>query len=226
MISVNVPSVSGIVIFSNTNSSKIFAVISSATKYLSLTIGYIMIKKRNIKQTIALTKIKHEIIEKDLELKIVKHEKSKAEQDMHTFQKVYEKQYKEIQINFLEKLKIIKSLLFLDPKRRPSAIIISELNTIKDKFSLKEFVATTNVLYPGFTDKLKANYPNTNLSEKEISVCCLIVCGFSNKELALFIYQKKDTQAIEKMKNRLRKKMDIPAYYDVKEYLLDKIVRE
>jgi tetratricopeptide (TPR) repeat protein len=187
-----------------------------------LIIGYIVVKKRNIKQTIALTKIEHEIREKDLELEKVKHEKSEAEQNMHIFQKVYEKQYNEIQINFLEKLKIIKSLLFLDASRKSSMIIISELNTIKDKFSLQEFVAITNVLYPGFTDKLKANYPNVNLSEKEISICCLIVCGFSNKELALFIHQKKDTQAVEKMKNRLRKKMNIPAYYDVKKYLLDK----
>jgi DNA-binding NarL/FixJ family response regulator len=73
---------------------------------------------------------------------------------------------------------------------------------------------------------LKNFFSDANLSEQETGVCSLIVCGFSNKELALFIYKKKDTQSVEKMKNRIRKKLNIPSYTDIQKFLLDEIVNK
>ena len=153
-----------------------------------------------------------------------KLEKNEAEQKLEMLYNMYHKRNNEIQVAFLEKVNIIKEMTLLNTQNTSPVRFIAEVNALISRFTTQKFVDITNELYPGFTDKLKDNFPNANLSELETGVCCLIVCGFTNKELAFVIYGKKDTHTVEKLKNRIRKKLDIPAYNDIQKFLLDEIV--
>ena len=188
-----------------------------------LTIAVFSIQKKNVRLKSALAKTTQEKMEKEAELKRNEREKAEAKQKLETLQNMYHKRNNEMQILLLEKLGIIKDIALLNPKQTSSIKFINEVNTIISKITMQKFVGITNELYPDFTRQLKDNFPNSNLSEQETGVCCLIVCGFSNKELALFIHKKKDTQAIEKIKNRIRKKLNIPAYRDIQKFLSDNI---
>ena len=188
-----------------------------------LTIAIFRIQKKNIRLKIELAETTREKMEKEVELEKNESEKAEAEQKLETIQNMYNKRNNEMQISLLEKLGIIKDIALLNPKQTSSVMFINEVNTIISKITMEKFVGITNELYPDFTRKLNDNFPNSNLTEQEIGVCCLTFCGFSNKELALFIHKKKDTQAVEKTKNRIRKKLNIPAYRDIQKFLSDNI---
>jgi len=188
-----------------------------------LTIAVFKIQKKNRRLKIALAATTREKAEKEVELEKNKCENAEARRKLETLQNMYHKRNNEMQILLLEKLGIIKDIALLNPKQTSSVKFISEVNTIISKITMEKFVGITNELYPDFTRKLNDNFPDSNLTEQEIGVCCLIFCGFSNKELALFIYKKKETQAVEKTKNRIRKKLNIPAYRDIQKFLSDNI---
>ena len=188
-----------------------------------LTIAVFKIQKKNRRLKIALAETTREKAEKEVELGKNECENAEVKQKLETLQNMYHKRNNEMQISLLEKMGIIKDIALLNPKQTSSLKLINELNTITSKITLEKFVGITNELYPDFTRKLNDNFPNSNLTEQEIGICCLIFCGFSNKELALFIHKKKDTQAVEKTKNRIRKKLNIPAYRDIQKFLSDNI---
>jgi tetratricopeptide (TPR) repeat protein len=178
-----------------------------------LTIVVLLVHKKNINQDLALTRVNQETTEAKHQLKILQH--------------LHQKHRTAIQQTFLEKLEIIKDMALLtqiEKKQMNTANLVAKVNAIVSKFTTQKFINSTNSLYPEFTVKLINTFPNASLSENEINVCCLVVCGFTNKELALFIYQKKDTQAVEKLKNRIRKKLDIPAYMDIQKILFEQII--
>ncbi|MDR2146691.1 MAG: hypothetical protein LBE91_09575 [Tannerella sp.] len=132
---------------------------------------------------------------------------------------------KELQAAFMEKSGIFKDIVILIPNlmKIHDVNVIAGLNAITSKLSMQKFIEITNELYPGFTEKLKNLSSNNKLTEREIAVCCLSVCGFSNYELALFIFKKKDTQSVIKLKNRIRKKLGISPYQKIQQFLLEKI---
>jgi len=191
-----------------------------------LTIAVFRIQKKNRRLKIALAKTTQEKVEKEVELEKNECKNTEAKQKLETLQNMYHKRNNEMQISLLEKLGIIKDIALLNPKQTSSVMFIDKLNTIISKITMEKFVGITNELYPDFTRKLNENFPNSNLTEQEIGICCLIFCGFSNKELALFIHKKKDTQAVEKAKNRIRKKLNIPAYRDIQKFLSDNITEK
>jgi ATP/maltotriose-dependent transcriptional regulator MalT len=191
-----------------------------------LTIAVFRIQKKNIRLKIALAETTREKTEKEVELEKIECEKAEAKQKLETLQNMYNKRNNEMQISLLEKLGIIKDIALLNPKQTSSVKFINDVNTIISKITMEKFVGITNELYPDFTRKLNDNFPNSNLTEQETGVCCLIFCGFSNKELALFIHKKKDTQTVEKIKNRIRKKLNIPAYRDIQKFISDNITGE
>ena len=188
-----------------------------------LTIAVFRIQKKNRILKIALAETAREKAEKEVELEKNECENAETKQKLQILQNMYHKRNNEMQISLLEKLGIIKDVALLNPKQTSSVMFINELNTIISKITMEKFVGITNELYPDFTRKLNDNFPNSNLTEQEIGICCLIFCGFSNKELALFIHKKKDTQAVEKTKNRIRKKLNIPAYNDIQKFLSNNI---
>ena len=88
-------------------------------------------------------------------------------------------------------------------------------------YTIKRYLKITDELYPGFADKLLRHFPDVKLTELEMGACCLIVCGFSNQDLAFFIHKNKKTQAVEKMRNRIRQKLNVPQSISFQEFLLD-----
>ena len=173
---------------------------------------------------ITVFRIKRKNIYQKILLERTEFEKVEIEQKFTALQNMYLKRNNDIQVAFFEKLGIIKDLVLLIPKQLSNIYLVAKVNAVISQFTIQKFIDITNELYSGFINKLKEKFPNASLSELETGVCCLILCGFSNKELSLFIHKKKDTQAIDKMKNRIRKKLSIPAYRDIRNYLLDKII--
>lgn len=148
-------------------------------------------------------------------------QKAEAEQKSETLQNMFRERNSEIQTAFLEKLQIIKDISLVNLQKTTPASFHTEVNAIMSAFTIQKFVEITEELYPSFNAKLQNSFPNANLTEQETTLCCLTLCGFSNKELALFINQSKDTQSVEKMKNRIRKKLGMDAYdRNIKDFLL------
>jgi len=171
---------------------------------LALLMAFLTAQKKNIRQM--------------KELVNAHQEKEKTEHQLN----IYQKHDNEMKIAFLEKLGVIKDIALLNTKKTSMAELNAEIRAIGSMFTMQKFIGITNELYPGFTGHLNYSFPDAGLSEKETGVCCLMACGFTNKELALFIYQKKDTQAIEKLKNRIRKKIGIPARGNIQDFLLER----
>jgi len=67
---------------------------------------------------------------------------------------------------------------------------------IVKNLKVQEFIDTANILYPGFTEKLKTTYKE--LDDREICICCLILFGFNNEELDIL------TSTMRHPKNRRR----------------------
>jgi tetratricopeptide (TPR) repeat protein len=178
----------------------------------SLSIVVVRYQRKNLSQKIRITQ--------------TEHEREEAFQKLETLQNIIHKRNNEKQIAFLEELKIIKEVTMIGTKLSAPITVIGAVNTLISKFSIQKFLDITNELYPNFTVKLRDLFPNANLTEKETCVCCLILCGFSNKELALLIYKKVEPQTVQKIKNRIRKKLSIPSYSDIQKFIIDEIVNK
>ena len=168
---------------------------------LALALAVAVTQKKNMRQRDALAKSEKEKMAKELELANANKERT---------------------VMFLDKLGIMKSIVLL--KISTPETLQYDVNKLISNFTTQKFIDATNDFYPGFSEKLKANFPNVKLSEEDIRVCCLIVCGFSNKELVILMDGKKDKDAIEKLKSRIRKKMGIPSRGDIQLFLLEKVV--
>jgi tetratricopeptide (TPR) repeat protein len=173
----------------------------------------------------SIVALRNKIKLQEMVLKISKKEKEEVKSQLEEQQINYQKRNKDFQTLFLEKLGVIKELSILNTHQRSTTNIAFDINALKSKLTLQNFIEIINNLYPGFTVKLKNAFPGINLSEREIGICCLIVCGFSNKELSLFIYNQKGTNTIQKWKTRFRKKLNIPEYGNIRSFLLEKIAQ-
>lgn len=166
---------------------------------------------------LALEKAEREKVEKQLAL-----EKEKQEKD------ALKKRGSEMQTAFLEKMDIIRGLVFSSQYLEESKTGVATHNFIKkmkpiiSDLTLQKFMVIANELCPGLTDNLSTNLPRS-LTKREIEVCCLIVCGFNNEEIAIFINKKKNTETVIKWKNIIRRKLGIEAYGNIQEFLLTKI---
>ena len=158
-------------------------------------------------------------------MSIFKKEKEEIAIKLQEQRTLFKKRNTDIQMMFLEKLGIIKEITLLNTHHKNPINLSLEINAIKSKMTIQKFIEITNELYPGYAGKLKNAFPDLNLSEREIGICCLILYGFSNQELALFVYKHKDTASIQKWKTRFRKKLGIPDYGDIRSFLLDKIAQ-
>ncbi len=70
-------------------------------------------------------------------------------------------------------------------------------------------------VHPEYLKKLSHTYPK--LSENDLRLCAYILLGMSTKEIAALTYR--EVRSVESSRNRLRKKLDIPAGSDVKAFL-------
>ncbi|MDR2232509.1 MAG: hypothetical protein LBE56_05220 [Tannerella sp.] len=161
-----------------------------------------------------------------MKLDEIKLEKEKMRQDLNAQRIIHQKRNKSMQMLFIEKMTIFKRIVLLDRKQVSYANMMTELNTVKSKFTMRDIIEITDELYTGFSVKLKRFCPHVELSEREIGICCLIVGGFSNCDLAQLIYQKMDTQAIQKWKLRFSKKIGLPKRENLYSFLMEKIAND
>ncbi len=70
-------------------------------------------------------------------------------------------------------------------------------------------------VHPDYLKKLSRTYPK--LSENDLRLCAYILLGMSTKEIAALTYR--EVRSVESSRNRLRKKLGLPAGGDVKAFL-------
>jgi hypothetical protein len=195
---------------------------------LALLIAVLLIQNRNRKHKSALAiseqerkekelnleRVSMEIFEKQMALENAVSENEKIKQSMKSFIK----QNNQTPLAFLEKMGFIKDIALLQDTKKEN--LISNIAQIFFKYNLQNYIKITEELLPQFTEKLKRSFPDIRFSELETCICCFVVCGFTNTDISIFIHSKTETDAIVKMKNRLRRKMDIPANDDMRVFLL------
>lgn len=141
--------------------------------------------------------------------------------------KILHELYSKLKNNIVKEIGIFKKIAFLLPsinantwklKNDEYKLIKKIRDTIKS-FDAQKFTDFADGLYPGFTDRLKQICPL--LDDREINICCLILFDFSNKELDLIINErlKGSLNTIQNWKSSIRRKLNIPAYGNIKSYL-------
>jgi len=205
---------------------------------LALAVYCIYILRINMKQKDALAKEKFEKTEKQLALE--KAEREKIEKTMELehvlqqaqiLQEMYSRRDNEIKTKFLEKIGIIKKIALLSPyldenapnDRNEEVRLMMKTRDIVKNLDIHNFIDIANELYPEFTSRLKQTY--SELDDREISICCLLLFDFNNQELDLFINRrlKSTLNTVQTWKTAIRRKLNIDPRGDIKSHLLDKI---
>jgi len=173
-----------------------------------------------MKQKTELEKVKKENDEKMLELENIR-------QHVYVMQELFNRRDNEMKTMYLEKIGLIKEMALLAPRFKDDLLksntdeekLIRKMHDIVKKLNSQKFTEIANELYPNFTEKLKKLCGE--LDDKEICICCLILFDFNNEELNLFLNHrlKGSLNTIQNKKSAIRRKLNIPPYGDVKNYL-------
>ena len=161
---------------------------------------------------------------KSLALEKMERESEEARQKLEILQNMCQKRDNEMRNAVLEKLGFIKEMSLLGIKiGKNTNLSHNELikisNEITHKFNVKKIMVVANELYPGLADHLN----QTGLDEREKIICCLIICGFTNPEIAILLNKNMNTDTIVKWKSIIRTKLDIDQRGKIHKYLLEKI---
>ena len=76
-----------------------------------------------------------------------------------------------------------------------------------DKQLAEDFRVYFDEVHPGFHRNLSNAYPN--LSRNDLRLCAYLHLGLSTKEIAALTFR--EIRSVESSRNRLRKKMNLPA---------------
>jgi len=208
---------------------------------LALAVFFIYVLRKSMKRKEELVKFQIENMEKQLVLEQIEREKMEKTIELEntirqaqTLQKLIDHRDNEIKNKFLEKIGIIKNIALLSPYLEENALknrteerkLIEKTHNIVKKLNVKNFMDIANELYPGFTDKLKQSC--SELEDREISICCLILFNFNNQELDLFVNHrlKGSLNTIQTWKTAIRRKLNISLHGDIKIWLLENIVKK
>jgi len=199
---------------------------------------YIGVLHHSKKQKVALSIAQKEKIDKELALEKVDQEKNEKTIELEKTQKyviaikeLYNQRNNEMKTLFLEKVGALKQIALLShhfnntlKKRMDDDKLIRKTQDIVRKLNAQNFMDIANELYPGFTNRLKNLY-NT-LDDKEICICCLILFDFNNEELDLMLNgrSKGTLSTVQNWKSAIRRKMNMPSYGKIKDFLLEKMV--
>jgi len=101
--------------------------------------------------------------------------------------------------------------------------LIKETKIIVQSLNSQNFVDIANELSPGFTVRLKEI--NNQLTEREISMCCLILFGFKNIEIDVLLNNRLDgtSSNMENLKSSIKRKLGIVKPRKFREFLLKNI---
>ena len=168
------------------------------------------------------TALKDKEKEKQLALEKMVQEKADAVKKIETLQNMYQTRENDIKTKMLEKLGFYKEMAIFNlkfevwkkelPKRHAN-----EIECVISKFKLDIIVDTANESFPVLVENLKL----AGLKENEIDACCLIVCGFTNSEIAGLM--NKSLETVEKWKTAIRNKLEMGQRGDIKKYLLENL---
>lgn len=119
-------------------------------------------------------------------------------------------------IHLTEELKQL--LLELNPrenaKKEHIRELMAQLRSQSNDNSDTEFKYYFEQVYSSFYDNLLRNYPN--LTAKDLRICAFLRLGLSTKEISIITFR--EIRSVESSRNRLRKKMNIPADTDLTEF--------
>ncbi|MDE6112210.1 MAG: tetratricopeptide repeat protein [Bacteroidales bacterium] len=119
-------------------------------------------------------------------------------------------------IHLTEELKQL--LLELNPrenaKKEHIRELMSQLRSQSNDNSDTEFKYYFEQVYSSFYDNLLRNYPG--LTAKDLRLCAFLRLGLSTKEISIITFR--EIRSVESSRNRLRKKMNIPADADLTEF--------
>lgn len=119
-------------------------------------------------------------------------------------------------IHLTEELKQL--LLELNPresaKKEHIRELMAQLRTQSNDNSDTEFKYYFEQVYSSFYDNLQRNFPG--LTAKDLRLCAFLRLGLSTKEISIITFR--EVRSVESSRNRLRKKMNIPADADLTEY--------
>jgi hypothetical protein len=172
------------------------------------------------------TKKHHEqtIYRNQLEIEKTGRENEQTKQQFENLQNMFAKRNIEMRMAIVEKLGIIRDIAQLRANaERGRNITEMTINSITERFTVEKIIDITNELYPGMTAKIINTFPDAALNTLEICICCLIICDFSNAEIALFIGKNRNTRSVENCKTAIRQKIGVPNYGDMHDFLTSKI---
>ncbi|MDE6514839.1 MAG: tetratricopeptide repeat protein [Bacteroidales bacterium] len=119
-------------------------------------------------------------------------------------------------IHLTEELKQL--LLELNPrenaKKEHIRELMSQLRSQSNDNSDTEFKYYFEQVYSSFYDNLLRNYPS--LTARDLRLCAFLRLGLSTKEISIITFR--EVRSVESSRNRLRKKMNIPADADLTEF--------
>ena len=119
-------------------------------------------------------------------------------------------------IHLTEELKQL--LLELNPregaKKEHVRELMSQLRSQSNDNSDTEFKYYFEQVYSSFYDNLLRTYPG--LTAKDLRLCAFLRLGLSTKEISIITFR--EIRSVESSRNRLRKKMNIPAEADLTEF--------
>lgn len=119
-------------------------------------------------------------------------------------------------IHLTEELKQL--LLELNPresaKKEHIREMMAHLRSQSNDNSDTEFKYYFEQVYSSFYDNLLRQYPQ--LTSKDLRICAFLRLGLSTKEIAIITFR--EIRSVESSRNRLRKKMNIPAEADLTEF--------
>jgi len=171
---------------------------------------------------------KNENKRKKLALERTEREKQETELKLEILQNLYTRHNNVIKTKVLNKLGIIKGIAFffrrIDEKKEMTYKKMENLiDELISEYPSEKIIQIANEVYPGLTGQLKSRFQDANLSDRELTICCKSICGFTNNEIAVFIDRKKSLKAVENWKTTIRKKLAIHHYDDIGKALLDSL---
>ena len=174
----------------------------------------------------ALEKIEREKMEQQMALDRMEREKEEIEKELGTLQNLFIRRDNEMKKAILDKLGIMKKMAAvfqtIEQRNTISHEKMKELvNDVVSIFSMDKIIAIANELYPDIFGKLKKYFTDINLTERDKCICYMIICDFTNEQIAIFLDRKKSNKTVENWKTELKKKFGMKSSVNLKKQLME-----
>ncbi len=93
----------------------------------------------------------------------------------------------------------------------------NEIKHVSDNYLSEEFTVYFDSVHPSFNENLQKKFPE--LTVNDMRLCAFLKMGLSTKEIASLTFR--EVRSVESARNRLRKKLNLPAEVNLQSYLSD-----